>query len=222
MAPSDRITRLVLVRHGHAQAQERSVVGGHQGCTGLTERGRRQAERLRDRFVASGYRPDVVVTSVLPRAIETADIVAGGLELDAARIPHDCELCERHPGEGDGLTWSAFVERYGAVDPLLEPDLPPSPGGESTTEFHDRVNDVLDRLAKEHEGLTVLVVCHGGVILAATIQLLGIPLGRFTPDIPHTSITEWWRDDRGWMLARLNDVAHLEGLDPKAGGLHRR
>jgi broad specificity phosphatase PhoE len=71
----------------------------------------------------------------------------------------------------------------------------------------------VDRLSKEHEGQTVLVVCHGGVILAATLQLLGIPLGRFTPDIPHTSITEWCRDDKGWLLARLIDAAHLEATD---------
>jgi len=209
-----RVTRLVFVRHGHAEAQERSVVGGHKGCTGLTDRGRWQAERLRDRFAAAGFRPDAVVTSVLPRAIETTRIIADGIDVDPSTVPHDCELCERHPGEGDGLTWSAFVDRYGAIDPLTQPDVAPSPGGETTHQFHDRVSDAVDRLSREHEGHTVLVVCHGGVIMAATLQLLGIPLGRFTPDIPHTSITEWARDPNGWLLARLNDTAHLEGLTP--------
>lgn len=213
MGTSGRYTRLVFVRHGRAEAQDRSVVGGHEGCTGLTERGRRQVRRLGDRFQAAGFRPDAVVTSVLPRAIETASIVAEGLGVDAATIPRDCDLCERHPGEGDGLTWSAFVERYGAIDPIAQPDAEPSPGGESTNGFHARVRASVDRLSEEHEGQTVLVVCHGGVILAATLQLLGIPLGRFTPDIPHTSITEWWRDDKGWLLARLNDTAHLEATD---------
>jgi ribonuclease H / adenosylcobalamin/alpha-ribazole phosphatase len=210
MGRADITTRLVLVRHGHAQVQERSVVGGHQGCTGLTERGRRQAEQLRDRWMAIGFRPDTVVTSVLPRAIETAHILAAGLDVDPAAIPEDCDLCERHPGEGDGLTWAAFVERYGVVDPLLEPDQPPSPGGESTNAFHTRVLATMERLAKEHQGETVLVVCHGGVIVAATTELLGLPVGRFATEVPHTSITEWAHDDEGWMLARFNDTAHLE------------
>ena len=91
-----------------------SIVGGHEGCRGLSDRGRRQVEALRDRLVATGeLRADALYASVLPRAIQTAEILApalGGLD-----VRQDCDLCEHHPGEGDGLTWAEFEERYRAV-----------------------------------------------------------------------------------------------------------
>jgi probable phosphoglycerate mutase len=64
--------RLILVRHGHAHAGFHGVIGGPRGCTGLTDRGRWQAEALRDHQGASGrVRADVLLSSVIPRAIET-------------------------------------------------------------------------------------------------------------------------------------------------------
>jgi broad specificity phosphatase PhoE len=100
----------VLVRHGESMAMVDSVVGGHEGCRGLSDLGRRQVEALRDRLAATGeLRADALYASVLPRAIETAEILApalGGLD-----VRQDCDLCEQHPGEGDGLTWAEFEER---------------------------------------------------------------------------------------------------------------
>jgi probable phosphoglycerate mutase len=208
---SGSATRLVFVRHGLSLATEQGVVGGHNGCTGLATTGRRQAEALRDRLKATGFEVDVVFTSLLPRAIETAEILADGLGVDVATIRRRCELCERHPGEGDGLTWDVFVERYGAVDPLTHPDEPPSPGGESAAAFRARVTLAIAGIVDDHPGQRVMIVCHGGVILAATLALLGLPNRRLTPDLTHTSLTEWVRDADGrWLLARFNDAGHLE------------
>jgi probable phosphoglycerate mutase len=206
-------TRLLLVRHGHARAVDDGVVAGHAGCRGLSEVGRRQAAALRDRLVAQGLRPDAVVTSVLPRAVETAEIVAGGLGLPAAGIPRLCRLCERHPGEADAATWDEVVERYGAVDPLREPDRPFSPGGETYRAFRQRVLASVAWLADEHAGQTVLAVVHGGVILAATLGFLGLGPRWFAHDLGNTSVTEWVRGGDGrWLLHRFNDAAHLEQL----------
>ena len=69
--------RLFLVRHGDAYAGFHGVIGGPVGCPGLTPLGRRQAESLRDHLAESGrVRADVLLASIIPRAIETADIVA--------------------------------------------------------------------------------------------------------------------------------------------------
>lgn len=204
-------SRLIFVRHGHALVAERAIVGGHRGCTGLSETGRRQVEALRDRLVATAFTADAIVTSVLPRAIETADILAKGIGMPAAGIPRFCDLCERHPGEGDGLPWDVFVERYGAIDPIAEPDRALSPGGESYNDFLQRVGAAVERLADDHKDETVLVVSHGGVILSAMLVLLGVPPAWVTTEITNTSLTEWVRDDSGrWLLGRFNDAAHLE------------
>ncbi len=52
--PDVEATRIVLIRHGESDAQERQIVGGHEGCLGLSQRGRTEAVALRDRLVATG------------------------------------------------------------------------------------------------------------------------------------------------------------------------
>src|ERR1035437_9626786 len=77
-------TRLVLIRHGEAYCNARGVVGGPLGCGGLTER--LTMSREFDDAVA-------LYTSVLPRSIETANIIAPGLPRQLVAV-QDCELCE--------------------------------------------------------------------------------------------------------------------------------
>jgi broad specificity phosphatase PhoE len=178
---------------------------------GLSELGRRQTEQLRDRLVATAFSVDAIVTSVLPRAVETADILAKGIGYPTGGIPQFCDLCERHPGEGDGLSWDLFVERYGAFDPLTEPDRPLSPGGETYNAFLHRVASAVERLADDHRDETVLVVTHGGVILASILTQLRLQPSWVTTEIVNTSLTEWVRDETGrWLMSRFNDAAHLE------------
>ncbi|MBW2282284.1 MAG: histidine phosphatase family protein [Deltaproteobacteria bacterium] len=214
-------TRLVLIRHGESHATVDGVVGGHESCRGLTDRGRRQAEALRDRLKASPeFAPDVLLTSILPRAIETAEIVAPAFgDLEAAR---DCDLCELHPGECDGLVWADYRERYG-FDMRAEPERPMSPGGESLASFQARVEARLERVLREHAGQTVVIVAHGGVVSAVSLSLMahGMHLPRpFRMRTENTSITEWLHDadvqrgDPAWLLVRYNDAAHL-GRGPR-------
>jgi broad specificity phosphatase PhoE len=66
------------------------------------------------------------------------------------------------------------------------------------------------RLVEDHRGRNVLVACHGGVITAATLGLLGLDFRWFSETIVNTSITEWVHRDGEWRLGRFNDAAHLE------------
>ena len=207
--------RLILVRHGEAHAGFSGVIGGRMGCAGLTPHGRRQAEALRDHLAASGrVKADVLLVSVLPRAIETAQIIAPGLGLEIAR--HECDLCEVHTGEADGLAWEEYTTRYGSFDMEAEPDRVFAPEGESWNSFHERVQNLLGRLAADHPDETVVAVCHAGVIMASMRGLLGLPpTGRGTQLRPsNTGLTEWEHDpvlDR-WTLHSFNEAGHLLGL----------
>jgi broad specificity phosphatase PhoE len=206
--------RLTLVRHGDAHAGFHGVIGGERGCTGLTPLGRAQAEALRDRFASAGTQADVLVASVLPRAIETASIIAPGLGLEISG--QECDLCEVHTGQADGLTWTEYASRYGSFDMEAEPDRVFAPSGESWNSFHERVGGTLERLARDHEGQTVVAVCHAGVIMASLRVLLGIPHpgtgARLQPT--NTGLTAWDHDpslDR-WTLHSFNDSSHLVDL----------
>ena len=115
-----------------------------------------------------------LLTSILPRAIQTAEIIAPAL--GGLAIEQQCELCEIHPGAGDGLTWEEFGARY-RPEGLSSgnPYKAMAPGGESWAGFFERVGDALLRAAADHAGETVVVVCHGGVVEATFATLTRQP-----------------------------------------------
>lgn len=205
-------TRLVIIRHGEAVANAEEVIGGHKGCRGLTERGRTQARLLAGRLVRTGELDGAkaLISSILPRSIETAEILRpalGGLEIESR-----CDVCERHPGEADGLSWMEYSRRYGRNSlPGDDPNLPLSKGGESWVDFLRRVEIALVDIAVNHPSGLAVIVAHGGVIDSSVIRFLGLPdegtRVRLHPD--HTSITEWSHGGEKWRLVRYNDAAHL-------------
>lgn len=207
-------TRVVLVRHGESNVTVARVIGGHRTCSGLSELGRQQAERLRARLAASGeLAVDVVYASHFARAIETAEILAPVLRREV-RI--EAGFGEHDPGPDiDGMTFDAYVERFGAPDWDGDPDTVVFPGGETTAQFHRRVVSTMARIVDEHPGRTLLVSCHGGVVDAVLRWVLGAPMtGGFEVHTVNTSITEVERTTAGrWRLRRYNDAAHLAGLD---------
>jgi broad specificity phosphatase PhoE len=209
--------RLILVRHGDANAGFHGVIGGPIGCTGLTHRGRQQAAALRDHLAASGrVRADVLLSSVIPRAIETAEIIAPGLGIET--FGRECDLCEVHTGAADGLEWAEWGVRYGSFDMEADPDRVFAPDGESWNSFHERVQQVLERLAQEYEGRTVVAVCHAGVIMASMRVLLGISQPRTGARLQptNTGLTEWECEPEPgrWTLHSFNEASHLLSFAP--------
>lgn len=207
-------TRLVLIRHGESASNAGRWLSGIDTCGGLSDLGRVQAERLRDRLAASGERPDVLLSSTMPRAVQTAEIVAeavDGVEVDARE-----ELGERTPGECEGMTHDEYEQRYGKR-PWADWEEALSPGGESNEEFLARVRRVIPALAQEHDGRTLWVVCHGGIIMSTAALLMGTQHRGAVPiwgNPANTAVSEWVHWEGQWLCTRYNDAAHLEGLTP--------
>jgi 2,3-bisphosphoglycerate-dependent phosphoglycerate mutase len=207
------VTRLVLVRHGESNATVEQRIGGSLTCTGLSPLGRKQAEALAERLRRTGeIRADVLVSSTMPRARETAEVLAPAL--GDLHIELDDGVREHEPGEQvDGMTFHAFVERFGRTDWAADPYHAGFPGGETLAEFQHRVASALHRLAREHAGKTVVIACHGGVIDVAMRTFLRTPMtGGFETWTRNTSLTEFERAEHVWRLHRYNDAAHLAGL----------
>ncbi|MBA3653836.1 MAG: histidine phosphatase family protein [Actinobacteria bacterium] len=208
-------TRIVLIRHGEANAAVEQFIGGHQSCTGLSELGRRQAEALHDRLARTGELAPVhaLYASLMERSVETARIIAPAL--GEVEIRQDCGVCEIHPGDAEGLTWEQYREQFATEDDLRDPYVRWAPGGESWAEFSTRAGTRLRELTQEHVCKTVVVACHGGVIESSLIAFGRVPLHRgFATYVQNTSLTEWRRaeHDREWTLVRFNDAAHLADL----------
>jgi probable phosphoglycerate mutase len=208
------VTRLVLVRHGESNTTVARTIGGYRTCRGLSPLGRKQAEALADRLIRTGeVDADVLVSSNFPRAIETAEVIAPALH-DLPVIV-DPAVGEHDPGpECDGLSFQDFLDRHGMPDWESDPFAVTFPGGETLADFHYRVGRAVHELVAAHDGKTVVVVCHGGVIDAAFRFLLHLPMsGGFELRTVNTSLTELRRVRPGrWQLVRYNDAAHLEGL----------
>ncbi|HEU5347012.1 MAG TPA: histidine phosphatase family protein [Ktedonobacterales bacterium] len=211
-------TRLHFIRHGQAYSNiphDGKVVSGMKGDKGLTPHGISQVERLRDRLLATNeLAADVVLASTLPRAWQSAEILTPVWETPI--IPDD-DLHELRPGEADGMLRELARERYGYGDFAESPYQPKSPGGETWGAFMLRVGTMLDRVTREYEGKTIVLITSGGVIHAAFLIFFGmhtlVPPGVwFATD--NTSITTWeqrpWRNlPSVWTLLRYNDTSHL-------------
>lgn len=208
-----RDTTLVLIRHGESNVTVNRVIGGYRTCSGLSDLGRNQADRLRERLAATGeLAADVLIASNFRRAIETAEAIAPAL--DNLAIDIEPGFGEHDPGpEIDGMTFDGYVERFGTPN-WNDPDLDVFPGGETIAAFHERVGSALARVFEEHRGTSIVVACHGGVVDAAFRHLLRTAsTGAFQLHTLNTSITEFTSVASGeWRLRRYNDAAHLHGL----------
>jgi broad specificity phosphatase PhoE len=150
-------TLLATVRHGLTELNRDKRVGGRVDVP-LIDEGRRQAEQARDAFAGTGF--DVVVTSPLARAIETAEIVTGW---PRSRFVVDEGCTERSFGEMEGLHPWEVRERYPEVRYLTIDHIGYSlnpPGGESFEELHERAAAFLARTIERFRGSRVLVFSH--------------------------------------------------------------
>lgn len=148
---------LSTVRHGLTELNRDKRVGGRVDVP-LIEKGREQARVAREAFEGTPF--DVIISSPLSRALETAEIVTGA---SRDEISTDEGCIERSFGEMEGMYPSdvrkrlPHVEytRIGGVNYSLNP-----PGGETFEELHARARKFLSRTVDEHAGKRVLLFAH--------------------------------------------------------------
>ncbi|GAA4390014.1 2,3-bisphosphoglycerate-dependent phosphoglycerate mutase [Tsukamurella soli] len=103
---------LVLLRHGESEWNTGDRFAGWVDV-GLTEQGRAEARRSGELLTAADLRPDVVHTSVLRRAITTANIVLEASGRDWVDVHRTWRLNERHYGALQGLSREQVRRDYG-------------------------------------------------------------------------------------------------------------
>jgi probable phosphoglycerate mutase len=207
---------LYLLRHGEAVANVEPVIGGMRGDAGLTPRGREQCRLLEERLAHQRIHADRLVSSTLPRALETAEYVARALSLPVLR---EEGLHELRPGEADGLTVPEWRARYRAGEEPPAPRDPYrvfSPGGESWATFLTRACGALSRLVARHRDETVVAVCHAGIVEASFALAFGVGASGNRVDCApvNTGLTHWRHQftsagEPTWTLASFNDAGHL-------------
>jgi len=156
LAPGE--TLVFTLRHGVTELNRDKRVSGQTLDVPLLPEGIRQAEEARNRF--AGTPLDLVISSPLARAIQTAEIVTG-IPRDAMEI--DPLVTERSFGRMEGLTRAEVEARFPEVQYLqIGPvgySLNP-PDGEPFPALHERTRRVLQRLLERHRGRRILISSH--------------------------------------------------------------
>lgn len=205
---STRMGTLLIVRHGETEWNAEGRIQGHTDI-GLSEKGAEQArslgQRLADRQI------DVAYSSDLKRTSETAKLALGGRDITLNETPR---LREYNKGIFEGMTLSEIQEKFPAEYPkYLEKDLSYAPeGGETTRDVSTRMASIFSEIKANHLDETVLVVSHGGVLRAAMVSLLGMPLeGNWSFVFGNCGLTmvDTYTDNA--VLQLFNDTSHING-----------
>ena len=205
--------RLYLIRHGQSASNQARVEGRlGEFDPPLTAIGEMQAERVGERMAAYGV--DAIYASPLQRAYNTALPISKRTGIEV-RVIDDLQEINEPMRDGsidpnanretaDHLAIKARFEREPTWDNL--------PGGESSAHFRERIGRAIAQIVEECPGQRVAIACHGGVIQTFVAMVLGLEKTDFPFYAFNASITSVraWKDRRA--LWRLNDLAHLEGV----------
>lgn len=197
------LTRTItLVRHAETVS---NISGTWQGQTDspLSERGRLQVERLRDRM--DGHGDGLLVMSDLGRTRQTAAVIGAGEPL--------VEWREFDLGAWDGLRPEEIRERYPEVDRVRfgSGDFQPD-GGERFSDFRARLRHAFDTLAaRMGDDDQAIVVTHGGVIQTIIGLLLGTADQSVVLVPSNASLTTVRLDGDDVQVSVFNDDLHLDG-----------
>ncbi|WAB81958.1 phosphoglyceromutase [Microcella daejeonensis] len=192
---------LILLRHGHSVWNEKNIFTGWVDVE-LTEKGREEGRRAGELIKASGLEPRVSYTSLLKRAIHTANLALEVADLDWLPVKRSWRLNERHYGALQGLNKAETLEKHGEelfMTWRRSFDTPPPPLDDDAeySQVHDpryvgidgevprteSLKLVIDRMLPYWEsditkdlatGAPVLVTAHGNSLRALVKHLDGI------------------------------------------------
>jgi 2,3-bisphosphoglycerate-dependent phosphoglycerate mutase len=192
---------LVLVRHGESDWNAKNLFTGWVDVD-LTDKGRAEGVRAGEQLKDAGILPDIVHTSLLRRAITTANLSLDAADRHWIPVKRDWRLNERHYGALQGKDKKQTLEQFGEEQFMLwrrSYDVPPPPideGDEFSQHGDSRyaglgaampatecLKDVVTRLMPYWEneiqtdladGLTVMVAAHGNSLRALVKTLDGI------------------------------------------------
>jgi 2,3-bisphosphoglycerate-dependent phosphoglycerate mutase len=196
------VYRLVLLRHGESDWNAKNLFTGWVDV-GLSEKGRAEALRGGELIAARELLPDVLHTSVLLRAIQTAEIALQAAGRSWIPVRRSWRLNERHYGALQGKDKKQTLEEFGEEQFMLwrrSYDTPPPPIADDDEfsqvgdlryadlppELMPRTEclaDVVHRMLPYwydgivpdlRRGLTVAVVAHGNSLRALVKHLDGM------------------------------------------------
>lgn len=191
------MTTIGLVRHGITDWNIQGIAQGSSDVP-LNETGRQQAESLASRLAAE-ENWDLIISSDLSRAKETAEIIGRKLHLPVSHF--DTRLRERSGGKIEGTTEEERLEKWGPDWRNLDLAM------EDLNEATERGLACFEDILQNFNGQRVLLVSHGA--------LIGLTLQKLMPEkfketaMDNTSITILKNAESRWDCSLYNCTVHL-------------
>ena len=188
---------VILLRHGNSVWNQENLFTGWVDVE-LSDQGRTEAHRAGELLAESGLKPDLLYTSRLKRAINTAHIALNSADRSWIDVKRDWRLNERHYGALQGKDKAQTLAEYGAEQFQIwrrSFDVPPPPidDNDKYSQAHDEryaglaaipktecLKDVLERMMPLWNdeitedlkaGRTVLITAHGNSLRALVKHL---------------------------------------------------
>lgn len=164
----------ILMRHGEtAWNKQGRVMGRHP--VELTEHGRAQVAATAQ--LASSIKPDLIVTSPLVRARQSAEILAAGL--GGVEILEEADIAEVLYGRWEGMTYHELIDDEHYITYRKSPIEHPTPGGETILEVQARGVAAVTRMIEKNPGKRVIFVSHGDIVRTVLCHFLKVELKHF-------------------------------------------
>ncbi len=201
-------TEIYLIRHGETTWNFEKKIQG-QLDSPLTDIGIQQGHLLGERMIK--INPDVIYTSNLKRAIDTANLLNENIKKEIVVLP---SLKERNWGIFQGATWERIKNFYPKQYKFYKNDSKNYvvPNGESYAQVLKRITDTLDFLVSKKKYRKIVIVTHGGIISPLIREILSLPYESYRRlRISNSSITKLVYNELGTSIITIGDISHLEG-----------
>lgn len=164
----------ILMRHGETGwNREGRVMGRHP--VELNDNGRAQVAATA-RF-AGAIAPELIVTSPLVRARQSAEIMAAGL--GGLEIIEEPEIAEVLYGHWEGMSYHELIEDPHYQTYRQSPTEHPTPGGETIAQVRARGVAAVTRTLAAYPGKRVLFISHGDIVRTILCHFMGLELRYF-------------------------------------------
>lgn len=207
------MTVIYITRHGQTLWNIDKRLQG-SGNSKLTELGINQAKSLEERL--RNIEIDVIYSSPLERAYETAKILRGNKEIE---IVTDNGIREISFGEYEGNTETELLKigKGLEIKKIFDGEMKiKSPGGESLEELYERTRISLNNILEKEKDKKILVVSHG-MTIKAIMNYFSKDDEYFSEIMGQATLTKIIVNEEGFNIEFLNDSSHIKSSNENSG-----
>ncbi|MFC5465207.1 histidine phosphatase family protein [Lederbergia graminis] len=188
------MTTICLIRHGETDWNAEGRIQGRTDVP-LNQNGLNQAKKCRDFLKNSEW--DVIITSPLKRAQQTAEIINEALNLPIIIMD---DFIERSYGDAEGMLLEVRRKFY--------PDGS-YPNQEERETLNNRVIAGVERIKQKYDGTKVIIVAHGAVINTLLATFSNGEIGSGKTRLGNACISHIHFQNGIWVIKDYNQINHL-------------